>query len=50
LQFLQLPVAKNLDDSKITGQVFARIVNRSGPASQPLMVQTNPVPYQPMNL
>ena len=50
LQFLQIPVAKNPDGSKITGQVFARIVNRSGPASQPLMVQTNPVPYQPMSL
>lgn len=50
LQFLQVPVAKNPDGSKVTGQVFARIVNRSGPASQRLMVQTNPVPYQPVSL
>ncbi len=34
----------------ITGEVFARIVNRSGPASQPLLVQTNPVPYRPLSL
>ena len=48
--WLQLPVAKNLDGSLVTGQVFARIVNRSGPASQALIVQTNPVPYKPMSL
>jgi hypothetical protein len=34
----------------VQGQVFARIVNRSGMASQPLIVQTHPVPYQPVNL
>ena len=50
LQFLQVPVAKNPDDSKITGKVFGRIVNRAGPDSQPLMVQTNPLPYQPASL
>lgn len=49
-QFLQLPVARNVDGSAVTGQVFGRIVNRSGPASQPLMVQTNPVPYKPTSL
>lgn len=50
LQFLQVPVAKNLDGSKVTGQVFGRIVNRTGPDSQPLMVQTNPLPYKPASL
>ena len=32
------------------GEVFGRIVNRSGAASQPLIVQTNPVPYRPVTL
>jgi hypothetical protein len=48
--WLKLPVAKNLDGSTVTGDVFARIVNRSGMASQPLMVQVNPVPYRPVSL
>jgi len=50
LQFLQVPVAKNPDGSKVTGKVFGRIVNRSGPESQPLMVQTNPLPYPTVSL
>ena len=50
LQFLQVPIARNADGSPVKGQVFARIVNRAGPASQPLMVQTNPVPYKPASL
>lgn len=50
LQFLQVPVARRADGSPVTGQVFGRIVNRSGPASQPLLVQTNPVPYKPRSL
>ena len=45
--WLQLPVVKGPGGATVTGQVFARIVNRSGPASQPIIVQTNPVPYQP---
>ena len=48
--FLQVPVAKNADGTTVTGDVFGRIVNRSGPASQPLLVQTNPVPYLPNTL
>jgi hypothetical protein len=43
--FVQVPIARNADGSKVTGQVFGRIVNRSGPDSQRLIVQTNPVPY-----
>jgi len=49
-QWLQLPVAKGMGGERITGQVFGRIVNRSGPGSQPLLVQTNPVPYLPLSL
>jgi hypothetical protein len=45
--WLKLPVAKNPDGSPITGLVLARIVNQSGAAAQPLLVQTNPVPYLP---
>ena len=50
MQFLQVPVARNADGSAVTGEVYGRIVNRSGPASQPLLVQTNPVPYKPQSL
>lgn len=49
-QFLQLPVARGPGGAPVTGEVFGRIVNRSGLASQPLMVQSNPVPYKPVNL
>jgi hypothetical protein len=50
MQFLQLPMAKGANGERISGEVLGRIVNRSGLASQPLMVQTNPLPYLPMNL
>ncbi len=49
-QFLQLPVARGPGGSAVTGEVFGRIVNRSGPDSQALLVQTNPVPYLPVSL
>ncbi len=48
--WLQVPVAKNADGRPLTGLVFGRIVNRSGPNAQPLIVQTNPVPYLPATL
>jgi Alpha/beta hydrolase domain len=48
--FLVVPVAKNADGSAVTGPVLARIVNRSGPASQGLFVQANPLPYRPETL
>jgi len=48
--WLQLPIAKKLDGSPITGDVLARIVNKSGAASQPLIIQSNPVPYKPNTL
>ena len=44
MQFLQVPVARGPGGAPVTGEVFGRIVNRSGPASQPLLVQTNPLP------
>ncbi len=50
MQFLQVPVARGPGGMPVTGDVFGRIVNRSGPGSQPLLVQTNPVPYKPMTL
>jgi len=48
--FVKVPVAKNLDGSTVTGLVFGRIVNRSGLTAQPLIVQTNPVPYLPASM
>ena len=48
--WLKLPIARKLDGAPITGEVLGRIVNRSGPGSQPLIVQTNPVPYKPVSL
>jgi Alpha/beta hydrolase domain len=48
--WLKLPIARNADGSQVRGQVFGRIVNRSGAASQPLIVQSNPVPYKPVSL
>lgn len=50
MQFLQVPVAKHKDGARVTGQVLGRIVNQSGPNSQALLVQSNPVPYKPLNL
>lgn len=50
MQWLKLPVARNADGSPVTGEVFGRIVNRSGKNSQPMLVQTNPVPYKPVSL
>lgn len=50
MQFLQLPVARGEGGAAITGEVFGRIVNRSGPNSQALIVQSNPVPYLPQSL
>jgi len=50
MQFLQVPVARGANGGVVTGEVFGRIVNRSGLNSQPLVVQTNPVPYKPLSL
>ena len=48
--WLKLPIARMPDGAPVTGDVFGRIVNRSGAGSQPLIVQTNPVPYKPISL
>jgi hypothetical protein len=50
MQFLQVPVARGPAGAPVTGEVLGRIVNRSGKGSQPLLVQTNPVPYKPVSL
>src|SRR4029079_2355755 len=39
MQFLQVPVARGPGGAPVTGEVLGRIVNRSGPNSQPLLVQ-----------
>ena len=49
-QFLQVPVARQPNGDPVTGEVFGRIVNRSGKASQALIVQSNPLPYKPVSL
>lgn len=48
--WLKVPTAVNPDGSPVTGQVFGRIINRSGPNSQPLLVQSSPLPYRPHTL
>jgi hypothetical protein len=48
--WLQVPVARNADGTPVTGLVLGRIVNRGGPDAQPLIVQTNPLPYLPATL
>jgi hypothetical protein len=50
MQFLQVPVARGPEGKMITGEVFARIANRAGKASQPLLVLFHPVPYKPVSL
>ena len=45
-----VPVAKNPDGSPITGPVMGRIVNASGVDSQPMIVNSNPLPYKPADL
>ena len=48
--FVIVPIAKNADGSPVRGEVLGRIVNRSGPESQPILVQTSPLPYKPADL
>jgi hypothetical protein len=49
-EWVRVPVARHPSGAQITGQVLARIVNRSGTDSQPLLVQSNPLPYRPASL
>ncbi|OFW50370.1 MAG: hypothetical protein A3G77_07865 [Acidobacteria bacterium RIFCSPLOWO2_12_FULL_68_19] len=48
--YVVVPVAKHPDGSPVTGLVFGRIVNASGPDSRPMIVNANPVPYKPVTL
>lgn len=48
--WVKVPIAINPDGSPVTGLVLGRIVNRSGPASQGILVQSNPMPYRPATL
>ncbi len=48
--WVTVPVAKNADGTAITGLVLGRIVNASGVDSQPLIINSNPVPYKPASL
>ena len=49
-EWVKVPVARNRDGSSVTGNILGRIVNRSGPNSQPLNVMGNPIPYLPATL
>jgi alpha/beta hydrolase family protein len=49
-EWVRVPVAVNPDGSPVTGTVLGRIVNRSGPASQAILVQSSPLPYKPFTL
>jgi hypothetical protein len=48
--WVQVPMARDGSGNLVTGNVLARVVNRSGPNSQPLNVMGNPVPYLPATL
>ena len=49
-EWVKVPVAKPRHGTSITGTILGRIVNRSGPNSQPLNVMGNPIPYLPATL
>jgi hypothetical protein len=49
-EWVMAPVATNPDGSSITGFIQGRIVNRSGPNSEPLNVMGNPIPFLPATL
>ena len=48
--YVVVPVARQANGSPITGPVMGRIVNATGPASQPLRLNSNPLPYKPVTL
>ncbi len=48
--FVVVPIAKNPDGSAITGTVMGRIINAQGDASSPIIVHSNPLPYEPVTL
>lgn len=48
--YVVVPAAKNPDGAPIVGRVMGRIVNAEGPASQGMIVNSNPLPYKPISL
>ncbi|HVH28486.1 MAG TPA: alpha/beta hydrolase domain-containing protein, partial [Vicinamibacterales bacterium] len=48
--YVVVPIAKNADGSPVTGPMIGRIFNARGVESQPILVQSNPVPYKPLTL
>jgi hypothetical protein len=48
--YVVVPVARQANGSPITGLVMGRIVNATGPGSQPIVLNSNPVPYKPATL
>jgi hypothetical protein len=48
--YVVVPVARQANGSPITGLVIGRIVNALGPASKPLILNSNPLPYKPATL
>jgi len=48
--WVRVPIARHRSGAPITGRVLGRIVNRSGTDSQPILVQSNPIPYKPASL
>jgi hypothetical protein len=48
--YVVVPIARQANGSPITGLVMGRIQNASGPASQPMVLNSNPVPYKPVTL
>ena len=49
-EYVVAPVAHGKGGGAITGPVLGRIFNADGPASRPLIVYSNPVPYRPASL
>ena len=48
--YVVVPIARQANGSPITGLVMGRIVNATGPASQPIVLNSNPLPYKPATL
>jgi len=48
--FVVVPFARHPDGSAITGMVLGRIINAEGRVSSPIIVHSNPIPYEPVTL
>jgi hypothetical protein len=49
-ELVVVPIAKNPDGSAIAGTVMGRIINAEGLESSPIIVHSNPLPYEPATL